>query len=80
MPPSKTNSMIARIQNKIKNPNQPFNKELEELDEIVSKLKKEYIRNIKTETQAIILKYDELIHEIVETYNNESNEETTNWF
>ena len=76
MPPSKTNSMIARIQNKIKNPNQPFNKELEELDEIVSKLKKEYIRNIKTETQQIILKYDGIINEIVEKYNNESNNES----
>jgi DNA-directed RNA polymerase subunit E'/Rpb7 len=76
MPPSKTNSMIARIQNKIKNPNQPFNKELEELDEIVSKLKKEYIRNIKSETQQIILKYDGIINEIVEKYNNESNNES----
>lgn len=78
MPPSKTNSMVARIQNKIKLPNQSFNKELEEIDEVISKLKKEYIRDIKTETQSIILKYDGLINEVVEMYNsfsNESNEE-----
>lgn len=73
MPPSKINSMVARIQNKMKNPNQNFNKELEELDEIVSKLKKEYIKNIKTETQQIVLKYDGLINEIVENYNSYSN-------
>jgi DNA-directed RNA polymerase subunit E'/Rpb7 len=78
MPPSKTNSMVARIQNKIKLPNQSFNKDLEEIDEVISKLKKEYIRDIKTETQSIILKYDGLINEVVEMYNsfsNESNEE-----
>ena len=78
MPPSKTNSMVARIQNKIKLPNQSFNKELEEIDEVISKLKKEYIRDVKTETQSIVLKYDGLINEVVEMYNsfsNESNEE-----
>jgi hypothetical protein len=73
MPPSKTNSMISRILNKIKNPNQSFNKELDELDEVISKLKKEYIKQIKSETDKIIVKYDGLINEVVETYNSFNN-------
>ena len=78
MPPSKVNSMIMRIQNKMKTSNENFNKELEELDEVVSKLKKEYMKSIKTETQAIIIKYDGLINEIVEQYNSYESNENTN--